>query len=137
MLPATENLPESPHLTQTLCCVLNVRRESFSFSRYKSEGFIKEVSTNVAFTCLLSHCHRSLVIWFHSAVYFGRYPQPKSYLLQRAQKNVAKILQFAANSFSDMFEDSMEHLFKKIVSLSTLRRKISHKFQCLFLTTFS
>ena len=72
-----------------------------SFSPYKSEGFIKEVSTNVAFTCLLSHCHRSLVIWCHSALYFGRYPQPKSYLLQRAQKNVAKILQFAANSFSD------------------------------------
>ena len=37
-----------------------------SFSRYKSEGLINEISTNVAITCLLSLCDCSLVIWCHS-----------------------------------------------------------------------
>ena len=50
---------------------------TLSFSRYKSEGFIKEISTIVALTCLLSLCDRSLVNWCHSVLYFARYPQPK------------------------------------------------------------
>ena len=39
-----------------------------SFSRYKSEGLIKEISTNVALTCLLSLCDRS---WQFGAILFS------------------------------------------------------------------
>ena len=43
-----------------------------------------------------------------------------------SQNNVAKILESASNLASDMFEETIKHLVKKIVSLSTLRRKIWH-----------
>ena len=37
-----------------------------SFSRYKSEGLIKEISINVSLACLLSLCDLSLGIWCYS-----------------------------------------------------------------------
>ena len=49
-----------------------------SFSRYKSEGFVNKISTNVARTCQLSLFDHSLAIWCHSFLYFARYPQPKT-----------------------------------------------------------
>ena len=55
-----------------------------SFSPYKSEGLITEISNNVALTCLLSLCDCSLVIWCHSVLYFARHPQPLKEIKDRS-----------------------------------------------------
>ena len=49
----------------------------------QTEALLEEIGTNVALTSLLPLCDRSMVIWCHSALYFARYPQPKTYLQRR------------------------------------------------------
>ena len=57
-----------------------------SFFRYKSEGLIKEISTNVVLTCLLSLCDRSLVICCNSVLYFA---------IHSAKENLPQNFKFA------------------------------------------